>query len=115
MLKKTWMVVAGFCLMATTALAQMPQVRELPTQKMAPARISMEQLKGIFEVAKMQHPSMKMGKVNLSNGGKIENIVLKNNDEAWEEWFNFNLKRIQDGIFYNLSCLDKLNQYKGRI
>lgn len=67
MLKKTWMVVAGFCLMATTALAQMPQVRELPTQKMAPARISMEQLKGNFEVAKMQHPAMKMGKVNLSN------------------------------------------------
>ena len=46
---------------------------------------------------------------------KIENIVLNNNVEAWEDWFSFNLKRIQDGIFYNSNCLDSLQSYKGRI
>ena len=46
---------------------------------------------------------------------KIENIVLNNNKEAWEDWFDFNLKRIQDGIFYNSNCLDSLQSYKGRI
>ena len=46
---------------------------------------------------------------------KIENIVLNNNAEAWEDWFSFNLKRIQDGIFYNFNCLDSLQSYKGRI
>ena len=46
---------------------------------------------------------------------KIENIVLNNNAEAWEDWFSFNLKRIQDGIFYNSNCLDSLQSYKGRI
>ncbi|MBR3661052.1 MAG: Fic family protein [Bacilli bacterium] len=45
---------------------------------------------------------------------KLENIVLNNNNEAWEEWINFNLKRIQDGIFYNFHCLDTLDVYKGK-
>ena len=44
----------------------------------------------------------------------IENIVVNNNNEAWEEWFNFNLKRIQDGIFYNLNCLDTLKDIHKR-
>ena len=45
---------------------------------------------------------------------KIENIVLNNNEQAWEEWFDFNLRRIQDGILYNINCLDTLKKYKGK-
>lgn len=67
MFKKTWMVAAGICLMATTALAQMPQLVELPTQKMAPVKISMEQMKGSLESVKMQRPSMKANNVALSD------------------------------------------------
>lgn len=39
----------------------------------------------------------------------VEDIVVNNNNEAWDEWFNFNLKRIQDGIFRNISSLETLN------
>ena len=42
MLNKTLKVAAGFCLMATTAFAQMPQLTELPVQKIAPAKLSLE-------------------------------------------------------------------------
>lgn len=66
MFKKTWMVATGFCLMATTVWAQMPQVA-VPSQKMAPVKVSMEQLKGNLESVKMQRPSMKMNNVNLSS------------------------------------------------
>ncbi len=66
MFKKTWMVAAGFSLMATTVWAQMPQVA-VPSQKMAPVKVSMEQLKGNLESVKMQRPSMKMNNVNLSS------------------------------------------------
>ena len=45
---------------------------------------------------------------------KIENIVLHNDEKAWEEWFDFNLKRIQDGLFYNSNSLDCLKQHKGK-
>ncbi len=45
---------------------------------------------------------------------KIENIVLNNDTKAWEEWFDFNLKRIQDGLYYNTNSLDTLRRYKGK-
>ena len=45
---------------------------------------------------------------------KIENIVLNNDAKAWEEWFDFNLKRIQDGLFYNSNSLDTLNKHKSK-
>ena len=67
MLNKTLKVAAGFCLMATTAFAQMPQLTELPVQKIAPAKLSLEQMKGNFEAVKMQRPAMRMNKVNLSD------------------------------------------------
>lgn len=43
---------------------------------------------------------------------KIENIVLNNNQQAWDEWINFNINRIQDGIFYNLNSLEALKEFK---
>ena len=43
---------------------------------------------------------------------KVENIVLNNDVEAWEAWFDFNLKRIQDGIYYNINCLNYLKTNK---
>jgi Fic family protein len=42
---------------------------------------------------------------------KIENIVLNNDDKAWEDWFRFCARRIQDGLFYNMSCLERMSQY----
>ena len=42
MLNRTLKVAAGFCLMATTAFAQMPQLTGLPVQKIAPAKLSLE-------------------------------------------------------------------------
>lgn len=66
MLKRTWMVAAGLCLVAATSWAQMPQVA-VPTQRMAPTQISMEQLKVNVESVKMQRPSIKMNKVALSD------------------------------------------------
>jgi len=32
---------------------------------------------------------------------KIKNIVVENNDEAWNDWFHFNLDRIEDQMYYN--------------
>ena len=72
MLKKTLKVAAGFCLMATTAFAQMPQLTELPVQKIAPAKLSLEQMKGNFEAVKMQRPAMRMNKVNLSDSSPFK-------------------------------------------
>ena len=46
---------------------------------------------------------------------RIENIVLNNDAKAWEEWFDFNLKRIQDGLYYNSNSLDTLRKYKGKM
>lgn len=46
--------------------------------------------------------------------GLVEEIVVNNNNEAWEKWFKFNLKRIQDGIYYNMNCLDSLENYNKR-
>lgn len=65
-MNKTLKVAAGFCLIATTALAQLPQVT-VPAQRIAPAKISMEQLKSNVEAVKVQRPSMKINQVNLSN------------------------------------------------
>ena len=31
----------------------------------------------------------------------IKDIVVQNSEEAWNEWFNFNLRRIQDNIYKN--------------
>ena len=31
----------------------------------------------------------------------IKNIAIQNSEEAWNEWFNFNLRRIQDNIYKN--------------
>lgn len=31
----------------------------------------------------------------------IKNIAIQNSEEAWNEWFNFNLLRIQDNIYKN--------------
>lgn len=31
----------------------------------------------------------------------IKNIAVQNSEEAWNEWFNFNLRRIQDSIYKN--------------
>lgn len=31
----------------------------------------------------------------------IKNIAIQNSEEAWNEWFNFNLHRIQDNIYKN--------------
>lgn len=31
----------------------------------------------------------------------IKNIAIQNSEEAWNEWFNFNLHRIQDSIYKN--------------
>lgn len=64
-MNKTLKVAAGLCLMATTALAQLPQVT-VPTQRIAPAKISMEQLKSNVEAVKLQRPFMKMNQMNLS-------------------------------------------------
>ena len=43
---------------------------------------------------------------------KVEDIVLNNDIDAWNSWIDFNIKRIQDGLFYNINCLDKLETYK---
>ena len=67
MLSKTLKVAAGLCLMATTTWAQLPQLQMEQLQRVAPAKISVEQLKGNLNAAKMQAPSMKMKQVNLSN------------------------------------------------
>lgn len=40
--------------------------------------------------------------------GLVQGIVVNNDNQAWEDWFKFNLKRIQDGIYYNMNCLDSL-------
>ena len=47
----------------------------------------------------------------------ITNIVLKENNEAWNEWINFNLKRIEDSLFFNIDRVedmydDQLKKYK---
>ena len=44
---------------------------------------------------------------------KIENIVLQNDSAAWDSWIRFSLRRIQDGIYYNMSCLDRMKNYSG--
>ena len=41
---------------------------------------------------------------------KVAQIVLNNNQETWEDWIYFNIKRIQDGIFYNMNSLDYLDR-----
>lgn len=62
-MNRTLKLAAGLCLAATTMWAQLPQA-QVPTQKMAPAKISMEQAKKNFEVLKAQNvlpaKSMKM-------------------------------------------------------
>ncbi|MBR4845803.1 MAG: hypothetical protein IKU98_05225, partial [Bacteroidaceae bacterium] len=62
---KTKIVAAGLCLMATSVCAQLPQVN-VPTQKVMPAKVSIEQLKENLNAVKLQSPSMKMNKVNAS-------------------------------------------------
>ncbi|MBP5678785.1 MAG: Fic family protein [Bacilli bacterium] len=42
---------------------------------------------------------------------KVTNLVIRNRSDAWDDWLLFNLRRIQDSIFYNMSCLDKMAQY----
>lgn len=32
---------------------------------------------------------------------KIANLVVKNDSESWDEWFEFNLKRVEDQIYLN--------------
>ena len=66
LMTKTKMVVAGLCLIATSVCAQLPKVN-VPTQRFAPAKISVEQLKEKLNTVKMHNPSLKMDKVNLSN------------------------------------------------
>ena len=41
---------------------------------------------------------------------KIEKIVLNNDSEAWDDWIMFSLRRIQDGLFFNMSCIDRLTR-----
>lgn len=45
--------------------------------------------------------------------GLVTNIVVQNNAEAWDEWFNFNLSRLQDGIYFNDQMLTEyMHHYK---
>ncbi len=63
---KTRIVAAGLCLVATSVFAQLPQVN-VPTQRMMPTKVSVEQLKENLNAVKLQSPSMKMEKVNISD------------------------------------------------
>lgn len=40
----------------------------------------------------------------------IQNIAVNNNVEAWNEWFKFNLSRIQDSIYKNEDNIQKLKR-----
>ena len=41
---------------------------------------------------------------------KIASLVIDNNNEAWEKWFDFNLKRIEDQIFMGNENLVELKR-----
>lgn len=41
---------------------------------------------------------------------RITNIA-KNKENAWEEWFRFNLNRLQDAIWFNKTNIEKLSNY----
>lgn len=38
----------------------------------------------------------------------IEDIVVENDAEAWENWFSFCLNKIQDGIYNNINCVERI-------
>lgn len=40
----------------------------------------------------------------------IKNIAVQNSEEAWNEWFNFNLLRIQDNIYKNEQNIEMAKQ-----
>ena len=40
----------------------------------------------------------------------IKNIAVQNNEEAWDEWFSFNLRRIQDNIYLNKQNIELSKQ-----
>ena len=40
----------------------------------------------------------------------IKNIAVQNSEEAWNEWFNFNLLRIQDNIYKNEQNIELAKQ-----
>ena len=45
----------------------------------------------------------------------IEGIVLNNDEESWEKWFNFNINRIYDAIRYNMINLQTLKTHKRKL
>lgn len=46
--------------------------------------------------------------------GLISKIVKDNNREAWNDWFEFNLKRIEDQIYKNNENLHELRRRQGK-
>ena len=40
----------------------------------------------------------------------VKKLVIENNEQAWEEWFLFNMNRIQDAIWYNEMKLKELRR-----
>lgn len=41
---------------------------------------------------------------------KIKNIVIQNNSDIWNEWFHFNLNRVEDQIYYNYENIKVLKR-----
>lgn len=41
----------------------------------------------------------------------IKNIVLNNDSKSWNEWISFNLKRIEDRLYYSIDKIEKLDMY----
>lgn len=42
----------------------------------------------------------------------IRDIVLSNNSEAWNKWIVFNLKRLEDRLYYSMDKIEELESYK---
>lgn len=40
----------------------------------------------------------------------VEGIAVESDNASWDRWFDFNLRRIQDGILYNINCLDEMKR-----
>lgn len=61
------------------------------------------------------HPIMYLSKNYLitrgNYRGNISNIAKMHNDESWNKWFNYNLNRIDDQLYY---LINNLNNYYER-
>lgn len=72
-MSKMMKVVAGLCLVATTTMAQLPQVAQLPVERMAPTKMTTGELKEQFNAMKMKQnvsaKSMKNAEMSFTNKG----------------------------------------------